>query len=90
MSPVLGGKKGGCAGCGKRLARGVRGVSRAALAAVTGVGGVEPRVYHLRLAACAGCPSRVVRSNSCAECGCFLGPKAKLADEKCPRGAWPE
>lgn len=85
-------QKSPCSGCGgaRRVGRGAVGLGKAAVALTTGRGRVGGDVFAERTAACRACDSWVERTNSCGECGCFIGPKALVASESCPRGVWKE
>src|SRR5262249_35723466 len=49
---------------------------------------------RIRLEICSVCPSGLFdpQRRTCKDqgCGCFVDEKAKFADQKCPRGHWPE
>ncbi len=66
----------------------------AAKAATTAVRGghvlADEDVVQRRVAVCRSgeCDRYVRDSDRCAECGCFVAPKAKLATEDCPLGLW--
>lgn len=41
-----------------------------------------------RMKICLDCPSLKPAYNQCAECGCFMNVKTKMASAKCPLGKW--
>lgn len=41
-----------------------------------------------RLAVCASCNSYRASDKTCAECGCYIAAKARLASEQCPSDKW--
>jgi len=43
-----------------------------------------------RLAICASCSSYRASDKTCAECGCYIAAKARLASEQCPTSKWNE
>ncbi len=76
----------GCTNCGG-IIHGATGLVRAAIASVTGVGGVTLAVLNERVRVCMAC-EHYGAGWTCAECGCILNAKLKLADESCPIGKW--
>lgn len=68
----------------------VKAIKRVAVAVATGsTVFVGEKITAQRLDACHRCPFYLPKTKQCAECGCFVQVKAKLATEKCPKHKWP-
>ncbi len=84
----------GCDGCGEqvtRLAHGVVGLAKSKL----GIGYAPGEVIEQRRVICRVCEHAIPCRHKpekfcwCAECGCRLVDKTRLADEACPLNHWP-
>ena len=74
----------------KEAKNALKAVRRVAVAAATGSKVfVGEKLTAQRLEQCHRCPFYLPKTKQCAECGCFVQVKAKLATEKCPDNRWP-
>ena len=66
----------------EKLRKGVVGIAKATL----GIGLASEFEIEARRSICEVCEFR--QGGSCGACGCYISPKTKLAEEKCPKGFW--
>lgn len=45
-------------------------------------------VRNARMKICESCPDRILATNRCGICKCFLIAKTKFASAKCPKEKW--
>lgn len=48
----------------------------------------HPDVVAMRRKLCNVCPDRIVVTNQCSKCGCFLKGKTAIDKSKCSEGKW--
>ncbi len=83
-----------CSGCIKQAAHMAHGAVALAKSKL-GIGYAAQDVIERRRVICrqceraVPCPFNQHRFCWCAECGCQLVDKTRLADEECPIGSWP-
>lgn len=53
-------------------------------------GKVDTNVYFRRMSICGDCEhlKKGIAISRCNLCGCILGAKARMKNEKCPLGKW--
>lgn len=49
---------------------------------------VPEEVLTSRRSICEGCPSLILPTKNCKECGCFIKAKTKFRQESCPLNKW--
>lgn len=77
-------------GCNKAKRPGVGQMVKGAIGlakATAGIDEADDGTIRLRFARCVTCPSH--DAGRCDSCGCWIGPKIRVASESCPEGRWP-
>lgn len=78
--------------CGKRIKNIVQGFTSLAVEKVTGKEVLKYERTDERIQICRECEFNYWKNNNrrlwCKLCGCFVPAKARVENEKCPKGFW--